>query len=273
MKRVVYILSEEHCGSTLLSMQLGRHPDVFSAGELDRFLIQSHLERRIGSGRRTQCSCGAPLDACDFWAPVMQRFMSDGGSSLSMRLSWLLGYIGRFHGSDKVLVDASKNLSSAKALLSEAAGAGITPEQLLIVHLFRDPRGSAASAAARGKDTALAAIRHMRLWKWRNAEFRRFSSEAGCDSIRVSYEDLCFSPDQAMERLHKAIGVEHSPDWRSWPIAMHLGTGNRVRTQKGRREAIAYDQRWFESGKIQALYWLVPGVRALNRELKGLDQP
>ena len=74
-----------------------------------------------------------------------------------------------------------------------------------------------------------------------------------------------------MERLHQAIGVEHSPDWRSWPIAMHLGTGNRVRTQKG-REAIAYDQRWFENGKVQALYWLVPGVRALNRELKGLDQ-
>jgi len=44
MKKIVYILSVGHSGSTLLDMLLGQFPNIFSTGELKHLTWQLYRE-------------------------------------------------------------------------------------------------------------------------------------------------------------------------------------------------------------------------------------
>jgi hypothetical protein len=58
---LVAIASAGHSGSTLLDLLLGNHPEVCSAGEMNRLTL--HAPDRV-------CACGATVTACDYWNRV-----------------------------------------------------------------------------------------------------------------------------------------------------------------------------------------------------------
>ncbi|MCC7293824.1 MAG: sulfotransferase [Phycisphaerales bacterium] len=66
-----YILAASHSGSTLLTMLLASHPEVASVGETSALLWR-------GKSDSSTCSCGAPLDACPFWATVREGMRRRG---------------------------------------------------------------------------------------------------------------------------------------------------------------------------------------------------
>jgi hypothetical protein len=63
MVNSVWILSAGRSGSTLLDRLIGAHPMALPVGELRK------LPRDISL--RSVCSCGASIEACPFWAPVV----------------------------------------------------------------------------------------------------------------------------------------------------------------------------------------------------------
>ncbi len=67
--RVAYILAASHSGSTLLAMLLGAHPEACTVGE---------LKGLRGDGNTYRCSCGAPLNDCEFWRHVNNSMAQRG---------------------------------------------------------------------------------------------------------------------------------------------------------------------------------------------------
>lgn len=61
MSFLVVIASAGHSGSTLLDLLLGNHPQVCSAGEMNRLTLNS--ADRV-------CACGATIDDCAYWTSV-----------------------------------------------------------------------------------------------------------------------------------------------------------------------------------------------------------
>jgi len=59
-------------GSTLLDMLLGDAPTVFSGGELRTIWERGYL-------RDQPCSCGEPVQRCEFWSEVMARAFGSAG--------------------------------------------------------------------------------------------------------------------------------------------------------------------------------------------------
>lgn len=72
MTQLVYILAASHSGSTLLSMLLGSHPLIATAGELK--LSTSSM----GEISRYRCSCGEFIRRCQFWRDVKKGMETRG---------------------------------------------------------------------------------------------------------------------------------------------------------------------------------------------------
>ncbi len=72
--RVTYVVGSSHSGSTLLALLAGENPRVASVGET---AIKPRI-RREGRSLTQNCSCGAPLDQCQFWQRIFRRVTDEG---------------------------------------------------------------------------------------------------------------------------------------------------------------------------------------------------
>ena len=70
MPQVIYIMSDNRSGSTLLENMLSKSQECFSVGELA--MLKGHLLKK-GPGERWNwnCSCGKPFTQCSFWASIV----------------------------------------------------------------------------------------------------------------------------------------------------------------------------------------------------------
>jgi len=64
MKQVIYVLSLEHSGSTLLGLALSAHPEVVSFGEVDKVINAS--KSNIEILRKANCFCDQTVSNCNF---------------------------------------------------------------------------------------------------------------------------------------------------------------------------------------------------------------
>jgi len=70
MKKVIFILSVGHSGSTLLDIMLGQFNNIFSTGELKHLTWQYY--RQITNDPTTQkCTCSKSFDQCEVWSKVI----------------------------------------------------------------------------------------------------------------------------------------------------------------------------------------------------------
>jgi Sulfotransferase family len=65
---VVFVCSAGHCGSTLLDLLLGSHPQAMSLGEI------TQLPKNLALN--TPCACGQPVRECRVWSVVVDRLTS-----------------------------------------------------------------------------------------------------------------------------------------------------------------------------------------------------
>jgi len=66
------VVGTTRSGSTLLDMLLGDTPAVFSGGELRTIWEQGYLRGQL-------CSCGEPIQRCEFWSEVMAKAFGSAG--------------------------------------------------------------------------------------------------------------------------------------------------------------------------------------------------
>src|SRR6266487_3281346 len=69
---IIYIMSDNRSGSTLLENILSKSDECFSVGELA--MLKGHLSKN-GPGEKWDwnCSCGNPLNECVFWSPIIKK--------------------------------------------------------------------------------------------------------------------------------------------------------------------------------------------------------
>jgi hypothetical protein len=219
--RVVYILSVQNSGSTLLDAVLGAAPGVRSLGEAAGF------HRYADSG---PCDCGRPAATCGPCASVVETIERGGGldryravARLPMRgrcLHWAFVPTRKRRAYARaadamfeavaantratVLVDSSKNVGRAAALLADSR------HDVRILHLVRDPRGYLQSrqrrADAVGREPA--AVTFLK-WLGKNALISALvGPRARGRMMRCQYEDLLAEPGPTIAAVAGFAGFD-----------------------------------------------------------------
>lgn len=237
---LVYILGATHSGSTVLAMQLARHPDVCTVGELS----DAHSHDQPGY----RCSCGHELARCGFWENVSKAMAKRGFSYsattleadirnapnryarrllMPMHRGPVLEFVRdtalfvspatrsyvRRHQRLKTALAESVLECTGKSVLVDSSKLGLHLKYHLrnprfdvkVIWLVRDGRG-----------VALSLMRNQRMTMQGAAyEWRRFYEEADVLLRRlnrsqwtcVRYEALCGEPDRTLRELWQFIGV------------------------------------------------------------------
>jgi hypothetical protein len=283
-RRLVYIHSASHSGSTLLALQLARHPEVATVGEL------SGTEYRARPGYK--CSCGTELVHCGFWRdieaamarrgfpfrattaatdirnapdPMVRRLLRPlhHGPVLELVRDAGISLFGKRH------IEAQRRLKNAlidsviertrKPVLVDSSKSGIQLKYYLrdpgldlkVIFLVRDGRGVALSIK-RNQDTTLPQGAYD--WRRTNEEARLIASRMDRSRwMPLHYEALCADPDATLDKLWKFIGVapaplEEAPDYHV------LGHGSRMKgatrievNEKWRSDLSPEDFKTFEA--------------------------
>jgi hypothetical protein len=283
-RRLVYIHSASHSGSTLLALQLARHPEVATVGEL------SGTAHRARPGYK--CSCGAELVHCAFWRDVEAGMRKRGfpyhattadtdvrnvGNPLLRRLLrplhhgralelvrdagvFMLGknHIERQRQLKTALIDSVIE-RTGKPVLVDSSKSGLQLKYHLrnpdldvkTIFLVRDGRGVALSIK-RNQDSTLPQGAYD--WRRTNEEARLMARRMERSRwIPLHYEDLCAEPDATLAKLFEFIGVapaalEEAPDYHV------LGHGSRMKgaariqlNEKWRSDLSPEDYKTFEA--------------------------
>lgn len=293
---LVYIQSAAHSGSTLLALQLARHPDVCTVGEL------SGTPYRARPGYR--CSCGSELGECGFWQGVCAA-MARRGFSYSATTAetdirnapdpYVRRLLKPLHRGPllELVRDAAMLLSGAarshirrnqrlkaalvesvvectgRPVLVDSSKAGVQLKYHLrnprldtrMVWLLRDGRGAALSLMRNARIPMRQAA-----YEWRRANEEARAIVRRLDRARwvqVRYEALCADPQGTLATLWRFIGVP--PERQGASAPEHHILGHRMRL--GGSAAIRLDEKWrtelaaADLGTFEAL------AGRLNREL------
>jgi hypothetical protein len=283
---LVYIYSAAHSGSTLLAMQLAKHPEIATVGEL------SGTPYRARPGYK--CSCGRELQECGFWHEVSAAMARRGFSysattaetdirnasnpfarrllkpmhrgpllELARDVGMLLAPGCRFH------IRHHQNLKAAlvesivectgKPWVIDSSKSGVQLKYHLrnprldvkVIWLVRDGRGVALSIRRNQGASLPHAAYH---WRRRNEEAGAVVGRLDPSRwTQVRYEALCAEPQRTLERLWQFIGVAPSINGHAAPQYHVLGHISRLNgaasiqlNEKWRTELSADDLRTFE---------------------------
>lgn len=233
-------------GSTLLGLLLGRHRGVLYVGETMNF---GAAWAHPGSW----CTCGTVLRECAFWQDVVARTDVDVPHTITPATGRRLIQAAAEVAGAHTVVDSSKHPGWQRAL-SRSTG-----DDVLAVHLVRDPRGHLASAhvgwhpdRAPTQPPALRSAVHVgaawvkRNW-WSIVATRRWPRRR-----RVRYEDLVADGELGVP----ASWLGQRDD--TWIGAAHIPTGN-PRTRQPGGDEVRADDRWVHvvPRRMQLLVWLV----------------
>jgi len=292
---LVYIHSASHSGSTLLTVQLARHPKVGTVGEL------SGTPMRARPGYR--CSCGEALADCGFWQEVSAamarrgfayRATTDQTDIASAPTAYARRLLRPLHRGPllELVRDAALALSSAarahiahhqrmkaalvesivecngSPILVDSSKSGVQLKYHLrnprfdvrVIWLVRDGRGVARSLMRNQRMTMGQAARE---WLRSNEEaaviVRRL---AGGAWTRVRYEEFCADPEGTLAALWRFMGLAPEPPQAR--AGQHV-LGHASRLSAGR--AIRADEKWRTELSAADLRAFAAIAGAMNREL------
>jgi len=298
--KLVYVVALHRSGSTVIAVITNSHPDLVSPGEM------AEPSGRTGNEEGPVCSCGRRVAKCPFWIEVSRRYIAQGYPWAPA--SWHLGYrfeqhplwsrlaLGRpgphairarviellplvgnglreLHKRNRAYAQCILDVSGKKALVDTSK----YPERLAYwlrvpdvdasaVHLVRDPRGYCNSHR---KLPGLPVELTSRQWVVRNQYIERLMGVLP-PSKRMSlrYEDFCWDPQAAMDRIYRLAGFPSVPvpdDLRQ--ISHHL-LGNRMRTKGHPR--VVEDCSWQKELSTEAIA-VIEGTTGATARQYGYD--
>jgi hypothetical protein len=274
--RVVYIAGEGHSGSTLLDALLNAHPEIVGLGEAHRLSLEP-WQRVCGDGHTIMSSpfwrplieqvCRRREVSIDDWPSSLPTTRLDTGSSKRVRDAFLAIARPRMVGLGNTIpvvsayFDAVRNSLDFFAAAAEQARSAwvvdssksparmkalslVRPSCLRVIHLVRDPRAVAASAARReGVDAHFSARR----WLRENAKVRWLLWGTSTPRILIRYEDLTANVESTLKRIWHFLGVEEPPLGLDLSTERHEIPGNSWLVQHTSGDlVIQSDERWIK---------------------------
>jgi hypothetical protein len=233
---VVYIGGWIYSGSTILGNILGQVDGFFAAGEV-RFVW------RRGMIENQACGCGACFADCAFWTSVIRGAVGGSDHEIAHRMlaldrallvhrkiPWLAGTRPGSGKGAQGLAEYRGVLAPLYAAIREASGGRIIIDQsksplyalvladmpsidLRVVHLIRDPRGSAGSVKKRRQAgrPGIGMIGSTVLWALSHTITEMVGRRQGRAPLRVRYEDFALSPETTVRALLESLAVPASP--------------------------------------------------------------
>ncbi len=266
-----YIAGSGRSGSTLLDAALGSHPNILSVGEIGR--LPASLLDGAKLSMPDRCACGASLDACALWGPILTEAGRLDLRSISpdQWYAFLLPRLRAFKPEARVIVDSTNWIRPLRQLLESHV---LDDYTLKVVYLTRDARGVVNSASNRGFHRGLPTEWYLPVWRaaagwWvRNhlvlRMFRRLDPTA---RLHITYEQFTADPAATLSTIHRFLGVAEqalAPDWKRLP--RHTFAGNWTFREADSSD-IREDTKWRHelSPAATALVELLAG--RLNRKL------
>ncbi len=305
MERLVFIVGTGRSGSTLLTMILGAHPELFAPGEatmVDEWIQQNDL-----------CSCGVPVLSCPIWSRVMDQISrrrrinvaqfssafpidlsrSFDRSKTTQRVAHLVS-VGGVRMLPHVLWRRLNNLPCFAELtrrtentlrfyecVREVSGrehvidASKSVYRLLHVYSLRPEAVRAIYLTRDGRATVNSLMKHTgysaktAALRWRNGNvYSRWmvGRIPPAQRIHVRYEELCRDPERTVKRVCGVIGVKYDPAILNFRSAEHhLIAGSPMRF--GGKVDIAEDTSWRAQMSEAALGTFEQIGGRLNRKL------
>ncbi|NEQ52155.1 MAG: sulfotransferase [Leptolyngbya sp. SIO3F4] len=256
-KQVLFILGTAHTGSTLLSLMLGSHNQIFAVGEL------SNLAVRCDKGKPI---CDICEGGCNFWnhqfSPIEQQRLAD--CLQHQRLHRFIPLraersIRGLIGNDKIfrpytsifsklpkatttLVDSTKTVYWITLQLQLPEFQRNNPKSIKpkLLHLVKDGRAVMASYLRRQPNLNVEKLSQK--WSQRvTASQQLFSKFPETDRLRIAYEDLATEPESTLQEICDFLGVEFTPAlmcyWENDHHFISGNTGTRSLVQKYRQKS------------------------------------
>ncbi len=295
--RLIYIHSASHSGSTMLALQLARHPGVATVGELSGTVYRS----RPGY----KCSCGLELLQCGFWRgveaamarrgfpytastaetdirnapnPYVRRLLKPlhrGPLLEGVRDAGLLlapggwSHIRRHQGLKSALIESVLECTG-KEVLVDSSKSGVQLKYHLrnprldvkVIWLVRDGRGVALSIV-RNQGSSLP--QGARDWRRTNEEANEIVRRLDRSRwMQVRYEALCAEPERTLNRLWEFAGVAPRA-LEDCPAPEYHVLGHRSRLHGA--APIRVNEKWRTDLSAGDLHTFESVAGSLNREL------
>jgi hypothetical protein len=267
--QIVYVLGAGHCGSTLLSLLLNAHSQMFGLSEISKIgrlagqpldaenALTRPLWRRVAALYEHECGRNF-LDLCAAIEPL------DGGIAPDSPLArrWLESYdallrrVARISGKH-ILVDSSKSWEQLELIFA------LAPIRVRVLNLVRDGRAVTHAYARKGRPY----MPGLRKWHNRTLGATRLRAALPADRwLDLSYERLATSPEVELRRVCAFVGVPYEPGMLAYREADWNGIGGN-RMQRRTDSTISLDTAWQREMPLRhrALFRL-HGAR-LNRTL------
>jgi hypothetical protein len=234
-----YIAASGHSGSTLTDLLLGSQPRIAGFGELKN--LSDVQQGRIAKGL---CTCGAKLDKCHVWAPVLNQMVRKG-LSLDMndpthpdfiRFSEVMFYALQKQTDSDAIVESSKGLKRFELF------AKVPSFEPKLLHIVRDGRAVAYSNQRKGRDL----MESLKGWMRQQENILKFKNNFLNDRtyLRVKYEDIASNPSEKVSEMVTFL-TGHAPEFIDLDWAEHtrhnIG-GNRMR--RGESSSIEADIKY-----------------------------
>lgn len=292
--KVLYITGWTRSGSTLLGNVLGELPGVAHVGELHYLWRNGALT----SGTNSQCGCGEPLRTCALWGPVISEHAGSGDARvmeqrqatyLRTRHTWrrltescgpatvpdevadtvdrtvaVYDAVRRAGHGQRLVVDGSKYPAEAAALL------GHPDVDAKVLHIVRDPRGTAASyKSAKDYIDPMGPATSSAYWSAFNTASELIGRAAPGRFLQLRHEDVCADPAAVLRQVLDFVGLRDDvPVQGERQVTLHTNhtvTGNPDRLRTG-AVTIRRDDRWRDVlSRAELIRATVPGAALMLR--------
>jgi len=195
-RRVVFVLSAPHSGSTWVGYVLGSHSASAFLGEFERGWREEAKVPCTLCATRGLPECEV-LGGIDSVAP-------------DQAYEWAFDRVNK-----PVLIDISKLCAWSQRHMQ-----GDHTFQPVLIHLIRDPRSWMASMLRRDIQPVDA---FMRLWCETNTQIHAFVQHSGCRSATVFYDELAADPVREFRRLFAVCGLPFERSALEYWHAEHHG--------------------------------------------------
>jgi len=222
---ILYIGGCGHSGSTVFDIVLGDAPKIVSGAQIAGLA-------HIADFRAIECACGEVLSACSLWGTALAQLSPEQYNAIRATenvisnergfAQFLLSRNARRRyaeaydplisalleaGNAEVIVDSSKNLSRALALLTESRF------DVRFLHLVRDSRAYVRSVNRRRRARGEQSIYSKPLGKWAIKNFVASTVIRAIASgryMKVSFEEWLLEPVATLSRIEKFISKDLS---------------------------------------------------------------
>jgi hypothetical protein len=273
--KVLYVAGVPYSSTTLIGNAIGQVPDFFYGGELRNVWKRGFLEDR-------QCGCGVPFTACPLWTTIRDRAFGSKRHIDVASMSRIAKERSQTREALRLCLMRWSPIKDSKAVqqyaqlveafyraIQETVGCGVIVDSskspayahfldsldhvdVYVVHVIRDPRGSAYSCLRRSENRRNSElIEATFVWDaWHVATERLFRRKPG-RYLCLRYEDFVADPRSTMEAVLELVGSKTTTTSFITDTGIHFAenhtfSGNRNRFRSGLVE-LQVDSEWIEA--------------------------